>query len=139
MSDPEVTVEEINAAEFIDRLLKQKGLTDAQVAKLIGYEKASVVRLMREGRIKFPLDKVPDLAGAVGVSPEMLMNVCLQEYMPSLVEVLMRCYGPVTDNEIDILQIIRDITGDADPSITGNEHAIQKLREAFAPPPIPPT
>ena len=27
MSDPEVTVEEINAAEFIDRLLKQKGLT----------------------------------------------------------------------------------------------------------------
>lgn len=132
MSEPEVTVQEVYVAEFIDGLLNNRGLTDVEVARQLGYENPKVVRLMREGQVKIPLEKVPALADMVDVARDVLMNICLQEYMPGFVELFLRCYGPVSDNEVEILKVIREITGDSDPSIVGNGHVLQKLREAFA-------
>ena len=65
-----------------------------------------------------PLDEVPDPVDAIGADRAVLLEHALREYLPTMVEVLLRCHSGLTDNELAIVDLIRDLSGRADPNPT---------------------
>jgi hypothetical protein len=69
---------------------------------------------------KVPLRRIPALARALDVDPRKLLQLCIDEYMPELNDVIAEiCNGPiVSKNEIKILQAVRVISRNADPQVS---------------------
>ncbi len=58
------------------------GLTDQQLSEALGYERAIVIALIKQGTMRFPINKVPELAEALSVDAADLMRVALSGLDP---------------------------------------------------------
>ncbi|MDV5495383.1 helix-turn-helix transcriptional regulator [Escherichia coli] len=54
-------------------------MSQAQIARLIGYKNANNLSLIKSGKIPLPIDKVRPLALALGIEPSRLMMMVLEE------------------------------------------------------------
>jgi hypothetical protein len=119
-------------AKFIDATMKERKVSDNVAAERMGYNSATIIRMFRDGRAKVSFDEVPDLADAIGADRAVLLEHALREYLPTMVEVLLRCHSGLTDNELAIVDLVRDLSGRTDP----NPHDAQlkgRLQTVFAP------
>jgi len=105
-------------AKFIDATMKERKVSDTVAAERMGYNSPTIIRMFRDGRAKVSFDEVPDLADAIGADRAVLLEHALREYLPTMVEVLLRCHSGLTDNELAIVDLIRDLSGRADPNPT---------------------
>jgi len=118
-------------AEYLDHYISASGKTQREIAEEAGFESVNMVTMLKQGRTKLPIERVPALANALGISPRYLMALVLQEYHPSAFRVIQEATSAwVTDNEASIINFIRLISGRSDPGL-GSELAREKLREAF--------
>jgi hypothetical protein len=124
---------------FIDEMMEDHGLTDKVVAIRLGYSQPSMIRMFREGRVKVPFEKIPDLADAIGADRRGLMDCALREYLPGLIRGLLRTYSSLTDNELEILTLIRELSGGSDPGLDDGQlrSALQGVLAPSAPEPGP--
>ena len=102
-------VEKVTAAEFLEDAITLSDKTQAQISAEVGYTKPNVLSMMKKGRTKIPLDKVPALAKACGVDPVAFLRVVMQEYQPANWEVIQSIVGnPLTKEEESILNLVRE-------------------------------
>lgn len=113
----EEQIDTVPLATFIDEMMAERELSDKEVCLRMGYGNPAIVRSFREGRVKVPLDKIPDLANAIGTDRAALMDRALREYMPATVRALMISYSGFTDNELEIIGFIRELSGNSDPEL----------------------
>ena len=73
--------------------MKEQKVSDNVAAERMGYNSATIIRMFRDGRAKVSFDEVPDLADAIGADRAELLEHALREYLPTMVEVLLRCHS----------------------------------------------
>lgn len=118
---------------FLKAAILKSGKSRHELAHLLGYKNPSIVAMFEAGLTRLPLSKVPLLADALGVSRADLMERVLGEYAPHLVAVLEDCSGhAITDNEAEILQFIRRVSGGGDPALASDRQRAL-LTEAVGP------
>lgn len=64
------------------------GLTDDQLAQAIGYESGRVIAMIKTGKMKLPINKVPQMAQALGLGPLQLFRAVLGEGAPEILAAL---------------------------------------------------
>ena len=119
-------------AKFIDATMKERKVSDTMAAERMGYNSPTIIRMFRDGRAKVSFDEVPDLADAIGADRAVLLEHVLREYLPTMVEVLLRCHSGLTDNELAIVDLVRDLSGRTDPN-PHDPHLNSGLKKVFAP------
>jgi transcriptional regulator with XRE-family HTH domain len=107
------------------------GKTQRDISEEIGYERPNMVSMMRTGDTKVPIEKVPALARALNVDPAFLMRLAIQQYWKGdNLKAIAEVFGTiVSKNEVKILEVIRDVTKNADPRLTPDLE--RKLRAAL--------
>lgn len=105
--------------------------TQAEIASEAGFGNANMVSLLKSGRNKLPLDRVPSMAKALEVDPAYLMRLALDQAVgATAAKALTDIFGtPTTENERGWLSELRDASDKSDPRITARSRAA--LRAIF--------
>lgn len=95
-------------ALFLDDAIGRSGKPQVQIAAEAGLRKPNVLSMMKLGRTKVPLERIPALAAATGVSARAFLRVAMAEYQPGVWNVLRGSFGDVlTEPEQDLLITFR--------------------------------
>ena len=94
--------------------------TQAEIASEAGFANANMLSMLKSGKNKVPLDRVPSLAKALEVDPAYLMRLALDQAVgATAAKAITEIFGtPVTANEKAWLDELRDASGNSDPRIT---------------------
>lgn len=100
-------------AQLIETAQRGLELSDEHVAKALGYEQPEIMKLLKQGTVRLPITKVPQLAEVLQIKPSMLMPMVLREISPQLLQVIEDCYDPfkLSDAEVRLIQAIRKSAG----------------------------
>lgn len=95
--------------------------TQAEIAAEAGFANANMMSMLKSGKNKLPLDRVPSLAKALEVDPAMLMRLALDQSIGATAsKAITDIFGtPITENERGWLNEIRDASDNSDPRLTG--------------------
>jgi len=99
--------------------------TQAEIAAEAGFVNANFMSLLKSGKNKVPLDRVPSLARALEVDPAYLMRLALDQAVgATAAKAIIDIFGtPATENEIGWLTEIRDASDNTDPRLTARSRA----------------
>lgn len=86
-------------------------LTDDHVATALGYENGAVIRMIKKGAIRLPLNRVYELAKVLKLEAGALMRTSLRETDPALLQAIERCLGPLdlTQGEVSLIEQLREL------------------------------
>jgi len=116
--------------EYLAALIDNSDLKQNEISERLGYTNANMISMIKTGKTKLPLEKVPAFAEAVGVDPAHLLRLILKEYAPEVLDVLNKTLGvSVTQHETQILKVIRKATKESDPAIDADTS--KKLEALF--------
>jgi hypothetical protein len=105
---------------FVEYLAKQIDMSEkkqVEIARDLGYEKANIITMFKQGLTRVPMEKVPRLARSLGIDPAQMMNMYLAEYAPEIKSTLEEVYGLIlTRKERGWIELLRRVTRDCDPA-----------------------
>jgi predicted DNA-binding transcriptional regulator AlpA len=111
-------------AEHQDKVKK----SDEEMAEALGFSRASVYTLIKEGKMKLPIGKVPLLARALDVPASDVLMVVLTAHEPELMEVIGKTWKPMelSANEKRLLSAYRTLAKgqDVEPLIMDGKNII---------------
>jgi len=84
---------EVKVAEHLTTLIERSDKTQKEIAAEVGFPKANVLTMMKQGITKVPISRVPALARALEVEPAELMKIVLKEYQPEILEAIEESLG----------------------------------------------
>jgi transcriptional regulator with XRE-family HTH domain len=99
--------------------------TQAEIAAEAGFTNANMMSLLKSGKNKVPLDRVPSLAKALEMDPALLMRLALDQAVGvTAARAITDIFGsPVTENERGWLTELRDVSDNTDPRLTARSRA----------------
>ena len=99
--------------------------TQAEIASEAGFANPNMLSMLKSGKNKVPLDRVPSLAKALEVDPGYLMRLALDQSIgATAAKAITDIFGtPTTENERGWLQELRDASDNTDPRITARSRA----------------
>jgi len=105
--------------------------TQAEIASEAGFANANMLSMLKSGKNKVPLDRVPSLAKALEVDPAYLMRLALDQAVGvTAAKAITEIFGtPATENERGWLTEIRDASDNTDPRLTARSRTA--LRAIF--------
>ncbi|WP_377387786.1 helix-turn-helix domain-containing protein [Rhodobacter lacus] len=105
-------------ADRVEALAHRK--TQNEIAAEAGFPNANFISILKSGKSKLPLDRVPSLAKALEVDPAYLMRISLEQSVGvTAAKAITEIFGsPVTASERAWLDELRDASGNSDPRIT---------------------
>jgi transcriptional regulator with XRE-family HTH domain len=105
--------------------------TQAEIAAEAGFTNANMMSLLKSGKNKVPLDRVPSLAKALEMDPALLMRLALDQAVGvTAAKAITDIFGsPVTENERGWLTELREVSDNTDPRLTARSRAA--LRGVF--------
>ncbi len=105
--------------------------TQAEIAAQAGFTNANMLSILKAGKSKIPLDRIPSLARALECDPAWLLRLALEQAVGKTAsEALEDIFGtPVTENERGWLKELREASDDADPRLTARSRSA--LRAIF--------
>lgn len=114
--------------EYVANQIDMSGRQQNEIAAELGYERPNIISMFKKGQTKIPINKIAPLAKAIGVDPARLLRMALLEYSPETLVAIEEILGDmVTNNERQILAVIRQETGDLDPPLRTTEQK-EKLK-----------
>lgn len=111
---------QISVTEFVEERLEAVGKTQRQVADEAGFDYPNVVSMMKQGRMKVPLNRISGLAKALEVDPVHMLRLVMEEHYPDLWEAVWEITqgGALTRNERELIESFRTVTGGNDARAT---------------------
>ena len=105
--------------------------TQAEIASEAGFANANMLSMLKSGKNKVPLDRVPSLAKALEVVPAYLMRLALDQAVgATAAKAITEIFGtPATENERGWLEELRDVSDNSDPRLTARSRTA--LRAIF--------
>ncbi|WP_299897901.1 XRE family transcriptional regulator [uncultured Ruegeria sp.] len=99
--------------------------SQAEIAAQAGYVNQNMITMIKQGRTKVALDRVPTLAVALEADPAFVMQLALEQAIGrTAAEAVVEVFGePVTANEVGWLQAIRKASSNTDPRLTSRSQA----------------
>jgi transcriptional regulator with XRE-family HTH domain len=101
-----------NTARLIETSMKrlEGRKTQAQVAKEAGFPHPNMLSMIKHGKSRLPLERIPALAGASEIDVAILFRLALSENWPGYERVVVRIFGTIlTDEERDMIQFTRHV------------------------------
>jgi len=83
----------MKVTEYFQAAIERSGKRQKQIAEEAGFAKPNIITMFKQGLTPIPLARVPALASALGIPAIELMNVCLSEYHPEILEVIRETYN----------------------------------------------
>jgi transcriptional regulator with XRE-family HTH domain len=129
---------EMPIAQYLDKQIEiQRSLGKSQrdIAAEIGYDKPTMVSMIKRGEAKVPLDKIPALARALHVDAAFLFRLALQQYWKGEEKVIAEIFGDtLTKQEQQFVRMLRAATKGAnlDPDTTLERKIKEWAREKGA-------
>jgi hypothetical protein len=121
------------AASFVEYLqfaFDRSPKTEAEIARELGYSKPEIIKLMRSGTTKVPIDRIPALARSLNVEPAHMMTLALEDYAPQMLRALEETFEFLaTPNEREIIKVVRHLSNNSDPRLTAALR--QEIEEHF--------
>jgi transcriptional regulator with XRE-family HTH domain len=87
-SNPDVQKLRRAAGEWLRYLREQKGLSQRDLAKLVGADYYTFISQLETGRGRVPPDRCEDWAKALGVDPKTFVKTLLRYYDPVTYDIL---------------------------------------------------
>src|SRR5262249_46729194 len=120
----------LRVAEYLDHLIILSGKSQVEIAAAVGYTNPNVVTMIKQGKTKLPINKVPAFAKVLNVDPVHLLRLTINEYMPTtggaIDMVVARAL--VSDNERGVLEVMRQGAGGKDVQLDREqERAIAQI------------
>ncbi len=106
------TIPKSATAAFLSLAIDDSSLTHREIARRAGFAKPNVISMMKSGEMKVPIDRIPCLAAALGVSPFDFIRIAMEEYQPQVWEVLTKTLGATLTKNEEMLICALDL---ADP------------------------
>jgi transcriptional regulator with XRE-family HTH domain len=109
-----------NTAKLIDTAMKALAgrKTQAEVAKAAGFPRPNMLSMIKTGKARLPLERVPALAEALEIDPALLFRLVLAENWPGYERVVIRIFGAVLiEEERDMIAFIRHVSGGKVPQL----------------------
>ncbi len=105
--------------------------TQAEIAVEAGFQNANMLSILKAGKSKIPLDRVPTLAKALECDPAYLMRIALDQAVGvTAARAITDIFGtPVSENERGWLAEIREASDNSDPRLTARSRT--SLRGIF--------
>lgn len=112
-----IATKPMRVADYLALQIVLSGKSQKQIAEEVGYDKANIVTMFKQGLTKIPIVKVGAFARALGVDPAYLLRLVLCEYMPETWAAIEDAIGGtiLTRNELLLVQEYRRRTGNTDP------------------------
>ena len=98
-----------DVAEFISWQINLCGKSQVQIAQEVGFDKPNVITMIKQGKTKVPINKIASMAKSLEVDPVYFLKLCIEEYMPDMMEVITTITGQptISSNELEFIEIIR--------------------------------
>jgi len=98
-----------SVAQYLTYHINNSDKTQRQIALEIGYTKANIITMFKQGLTKLPLEKIGPLAKALEIAPDELFYKVMTEYMPETFEALspILCGQLVSKEELELLDNFR--------------------------------
>jgi hypothetical protein len=74
--------------DYFASLLGRSEFSQRELAAMIGFNHPNVMSMLKTGRMKVPLDRIPDLAWALNADPFVLLVLALNDEHPALLRIL---------------------------------------------------
>lgn len=104
-------------AKRVDELASRKNQRD--IAREAGYDNPNMISMLKAGQTKLALDRVPAMARALEVDRSHLFRLALEQFFSgAALNDIVEMTGVMTENEREILSIIRQATSGSDPKLT---------------------
>lgn len=89
-------------------------LTDDEVAAAIGYANGNVIKQIKAGTLRLPINKVGVLADVLNADPVQLLRSVLNQGSPELLQTLDGILDPLglTEAERSLIRRLRSVCGD---------------------------
>ena len=118
-------------AQYLERrILELKPRkTQSEIAAQAGFVNPNMITMIKQGKSKAALDRVPALARALEVDPAYLMRLALEQAVGRAAAAAdVEIFGtPVTANELGWIEAIRAASGNSDPRLTSRAQAAVNL------------
>ena len=84
-------------------------VSDRDLATALGYDNEPVVELIKQGRMRLPINKVKRLADALALDPRPILRAVMAESAPGLLDVVEDVLDPLrlTDDEERLIKLCR--------------------------------
>ena len=118
--------------EYLCALIEYSNKTQAELAEQMGFKKPNFLTMLKQGKSRVPLDRVPAIAKALDVDPAFLLWMCIRDYHPELLDIIQKTMGyMVTPNEYRVVDAFRDRWGHEVPHFSTEE--LEAVVSLFAP------
>jgi len=109
-------------SDFLSKRIQelQSRKSQQEIANQAGFANANFVSMLKSGRSKLALDRVPAMAKALDVDPAYLFRLALNQFFDEeALKTLMPLFNhAISKNEAAIINEIREASGNSDPSLT---------------------
>lgn len=78
-------------AEFLTEQIKQSPKLQSEISREAGFQSPNVITMIKQGKTKLPLARIPPLATALGINPGDLLALSMKEYMPDVLATIEDC------------------------------------------------
>ena len=114
-------------AKYVERRILElkSSKTQAEIAAQAGFVNPNMITMIKQGKSKAALDRVPALARALECDPAYLMRLSLEQAVGrTAAAAVIEIFGePVTQNELGWIKAIRSASGNSDPRLTNRSQA----------------
>lgn len=83
----------MNAAEFLKNAIDRSTKSQMQIATESGFSRPNIITMLKQGKTRIPIARIPALAKSLEIPCQTLMTVCLSEYDPEMLDALCEAYG----------------------------------------------
>lgn len=96
-----------------------------EIATEAGFLNTNMLSMIKSGKTKLPLDRVPALARALDCDPSLLFRLAIEQTGgETALKAIEEIFGTIVSrNEVAWLEEIRDASGDSDPTLTSRGRA----------------
>lgn len=118
----------MDVANYISAMIDLSQKSQKQIAEEVGFAKPNMITMIKQGKTKLPMGKVGALARSLGLDPQHLFKMVMEEYEPATWEGIESIFSQpfVSENEMEIILTIRD-SGMVNPKIQTDEDRIRLL------------
>jgi transcriptional regulator with XRE-family HTH domain len=109
-----------NTAKVIATAMKrlEGRKTQAQVAREAGFPHPNMVSMIKHGKSRLPLERIPALAEALEIDAALLFRLTLSENWPGYERVVIQIFGGIlTAEERVLIEFIRHVAGGEVPRL----------------------
>lgn len=117
-------------ARRVTEMVNSSEKTQMQIANELGYQKANIITMFKQGVTKVPLSKAGALARACDADPLEFLRLCLDEYSSETLKAIEETMGELLSrNERRLIARLRELSAASSRELQLTQDALDRFAE----------